>query len=101
MWKSKTHKTDEQNKVNEYWKEAKRFVKMRSDDPSDPNWFAFEWNDDARWKWELYFAWRLGFVPTGLKYLKSGFIQSFLVPCEKPEDFDEIYKPRIASGAAP
>jgi hypothetical protein len=89
MWArglNKRQRSESEKKIQEYWKEAKSFAKARGD------WFAFGWNSDARWKWEQYFAWRLGFVPVGLNYLKWGTINEFLVPCENPQEFDPRYR---------
>jgi hypothetical protein len=82
---------ERQKQLNQYWKEAKQFVKSRSDDPKNPDWYAFDWDSDARWQWENYFSWRLGFVPIGLVYLSMGKINEFFVPCEYPSEFDPHY----------
>jgi hypothetical protein len=83
-----------QQKLDEYWKDAKKFVKVHSDDPKDPSWFAFKRTDPARRTWESYFLWRLGFLPIGLSYLEWGTIKEFLVPCERPNEFDTTYGER-------
>lgn len=77
--------------TDKYWREAKSFVVRRTKDIDDPAWYAFEWQDDTRKQWEKYFAWRFGFMPAGMNYLKQGKIGEFLVPCENPRDFDGSY----------
>jgi hypothetical protein len=84
----------DQTKLEEYWREAKAFVKTRTKDPKDPPWFAFDHESNARWQWEQYFAWR-GVMPIGLDYQRTGKIDEFLVPCESPEEFDPNYRPKV------
>ena len=85
--------TDRHSKTAQYWKEAKAFVKARSDDPLEPAWIAFAYASEAREIWSRYFHWRLGFLPAGMVYLAQRQISEFLVPCELPEDFDRTYAP--------
>jgi hypothetical protein len=84
----------DQTKLEEYWREAKAFVKTRTKDPKDQPWFAFVKGSEARRRWELYFKWRLGCLPVGLKYQDQNQINEFLVPCEWPQEFDPDYQPR-------
>lgn len=79
-------------KTSDYWKEAKTYVKLRSENPDKPDWFSVRIDDSARWEWELYFAWRFGKMLRGLELLRFGTISEFLVPCENPRDFDHDYK---------
>lgn len=98
MWArglTKTQRSECEKKLDDYWRDAKRYVKAHTDDPRDPPWFAFEDGSKARWKWEMYFAERLGFMPVGLDYQRMGKIHEFLVPCELPEEFDPNYKPKV------
>jgi hypothetical protein len=83
-----------ETEIDRYWRDAKAFVKARTTDPNDPPWFAFVRHSEARLRWELYFLWRLGTMPIGLKYQDDDKIKEFLVPCEWPDDFDSRYKPK-------
>lgn len=82
-------KNTKKDPTEKYWHEAKAYALTHED-----GWFAFEWKDDARWQWEKYFAWRFGFMPAGMNYLKQGKIGEFLVPCENPMEFDPGYAAR-------
>lgn len=93
---NKKQRSENITKAADYWSDARKYVKIRTNDPENPPWFSVAWEDEARWKWELYFAWRLGFMPAGMGYLRQGTIPNFLVPCERPEDFDPDYKPKEA-----
>jgi hypothetical protein len=77
-----------EKEMAEYWKKARQFVRLNTIDPQEPAWFAFEWNDPERKLWQQYFARKYGYEPTGLKYLRQGVIDEFLVPARIPEEFD-------------
>ena len=96
MTKKQRGKADRE--VEEYWREAKKFVKMRTTDPDDPPWFAIDMESPQRWRWEQYFEWRLGFLPIGLTWLRQEKIESFLVPHERPQEFDGKYREALDHG---
>jgi hypothetical protein len=85
---------EEITKSEQYWKDARHYVKLNSDDPENPAWVLLK-RDDARLPaWRNYWAWRLGFQPAGIHYLQTGAIQHIFVPANLPELFDETYPKR-------
>lgn len=90
--RTKEERAKQETALEKYWREAKSFVKLRTNDPKDPPWFAFEFQSPVRSRWEQYFHWRLGFCPVGLHLQEQGKITEFLVPCEDPQEFDPGYK---------
>ena len=88
---SRKQQSKSQGKLADYWKEAKKYVKVRTTDTEYPPWVGLQLDEEEFKSWMAYFAW-LGATPVGISYLRCGDINEFLVPCERPEDFDARYR---------
>ena len=82
---------DEIARVSAFWTDARRYVRLNSDDADNPAWVGLQRDDRRLAAWVDYFLWRLRFVPAGVRHLHAGRINEFLVPAARPELFDESY----------
>ena len=80
--------------AEKYWKDAKAFVRLNTEDINDPPWFDVHRDTPQLEAWKVYFGWRLGFQPWGMRMLEGRRVNVFVTPCEWPELFDDTFKGR-------